>query len=61
MKTLDLIPAEQIDQRLHEGWQDYLSGIIGAPDFQQLVERCGFVGWSGQSDGTVIIHTRHGV
>lgn len=44
------------NRRLTKAWGRYLKGEIGPWDFQAVVESCGYWGWSGQSDGTVIIH-----
>jgi hypothetical protein len=54
MQVIANLPSA--DERLQKAWRQYVQGEIGPWDFQAVVEHCGFRGWTGQADGTVIIH-----
>jgi len=41
---------------IESAWYAYLDGILSPWDLQEVVESYGFVGWTGEEDGTVIIH-----
>jgi hypothetical protein len=54
---IEAIRFPAIDRRIENGWKAYTNGLIGPWEFQEVVEQCGFKGWTGQPDGNVLIHT----
>ncbi len=45
---------------IDSAWQAYLNGDLDPWDFQEVVEYYGFAGWTGTSDGKVIVHSKVG-
>lgn len=38
----------------------YMEGKIGPWELQEVIEKCGFKGWTGTSDGKLIVHGMEG-